>query len=237
MIPQRMQDLLSDDNSPRAQEPARIGGRGERIDAYMCALGGRVNEAFVVNGDADVQLLVREVHEDQIALMHFVARDRRTGVQLFVRGARNANTGAVRRIHHQPAAVESAGRGTAPAIRLAEHGLGAIDHDDAGIRRWARDAGGVRRAGGAVRIRRVAVFYRGARACAQRDRQSGYERGSDHTRVVANAAPTMPASERKVPTHNRASQCSLSKNFSGSSVMPPHSTMRSGPSKTCISSI
>ena len=100
-----------------------------------------MNEAFVVNGDADVQLLVREVHEDKIAFMHLAARDRHTGVQLLVGGTRHVNTGAVRRIHDQSAAVEPAGRGTAPSIRLAEHGLGDIDHDYPWIRGRARDAG------------------------------------------------------------------------------------------------
>ena len=93
-----------------------------------------MNEAYVVNGDADVQLFVREVHEDKITFMHLAARDRCAGMQLFVRGTRHANTGAVRRIHDQSAAVEPARRGTAPSIRLAEHGLGAIDHDFPWIR-------------------------------------------------------------------------------------------------------
>jgi len=35
-------------------------------------------------------------------------------------------------------------------------------------------------------------------------------------------------------TDSRASQCSLCMNFSGSSVMPPHSTMKSGHSSACI---
>ena len=106
-----------------------IGRSSERIDAYIAALGRRMNEAFVADGDADVQFLVREMHEDKIALMHFAARDRRTRAQLFVRGTRYANAGAGRRIDDQPAAVEPARRVTAPSIRLPEHGLGAINDD------------------------------------------------------------------------------------------------------------
>ena len=78
-----------------------------------------MNEAFVVNGDADVQLLVREVHEHKIALMQLAARDRHAGAQLFVSGARHGNTRTPCRIHDQSAAVEPAGRGAAESIGLA----------------------------------------------------------------------------------------------------------------------
>src|SRR5882724_4304884 len=132
---------LRDDDSPRAHETMCIRRRGERIDAYVAALGWRVNETLVVDGDTDVQFLVREMHEDKIALMHFAARDRRSRAQLFVRGTRHANAGAICRIHDQSAAVEPARRITAPSIRLTEHGLGAIDHDYPRILRRARDAG------------------------------------------------------------------------------------------------
>jgi len=100
-----------------------------------------MNEALVVDGDADVQFFVREMHEDKIALMHFAARDRRTRAQLFVRGTRHANAGTICRIHDQSAAVEPARRVTAPSIRLAEHGLGEIDHGYPWIPGRAREAG------------------------------------------------------------------------------------------------
>ena len=100
-----------------------------------------MNESLIVDGDADVQFLVREMHEDKVTPMHFAARDRRARAQLLVRGARHANAGTVRRIHDQSAAVEPARRVAAPSIRLTEHGLGAIDHDYAWIRRLARGAG------------------------------------------------------------------------------------------------
>ena len=99
-----------------------------------------MNEAFVVDGDADVQFLVREMHEHEIALTHFTARDGCARVQLFVCGTRHANAGAICRVHDQSAAVEPAGRVTAPSIRLPEHGLGAIDHDYPRIRGRERDA-------------------------------------------------------------------------------------------------
>src|SRR5882757_5348726 len=98
-------------------------------------------EAFVADGNADVQFLVREMHEHKIALMHFAARDRLTRAQLLVRGTRYANAGAVRRIDDQPAAVEPARRLTAPSIRLPEHGFGAIDDDFPLIRERARGSG------------------------------------------------------------------------------------------------
>ena len=100
-----------------------------------------MNEAFAAEGDADVQFLVREMHEDKISLMHFTARDRRTRAQLFVRGTRYANAGTGRRIDDQPAAVEPARRVTAPSIRLPEHGLGAINDDFPRTRGRARDCG------------------------------------------------------------------------------------------------
>ncbi len=57
----------------------------------MAARGRRMNESFVVDGDADVQFLVREMHEDQIALMHLAASDRLADAELLQRGARHGN--------------------------------------------------------------------------------------------------------------------------------------------------
>ena len=81
-----------------------------------------MNKALAVDGDADVQFFVREMHEDKIPRLQFAACDRHSGAQLFPRGTRYTHTGAVRRVHDQPAAVESAGSGAAESIRLAEHG-------------------------------------------------------------------------------------------------------------------
>ena len=90
-----------------------------------------MDEAFAADGDADVQFLVREMHEYQIARLELAARDRRSRMQLFVRGTRHPNARAARRIRDQAAAVEAAGRGTAKAIGLTEHGRCEIDHDGA----------------------------------------------------------------------------------------------------------
>src|ERR1700722_6061024 len=202
----------------------------------MAAGGGSMNEAFAADGDADVQFLVREMHEDQIARFEFATRDRRSRMQLFVRGARHPNARAVRRIRDQAAAVEAAGRGTAEAIRLTEHGRGEFDHDGAragGGPGRGLLGGGAGNDGGGSGGRGV-LHGRGGGA-GQRHVQQNMRGGSDHTTVVANAAPTMPASARKVPILKRAGQRSWAKNFSGSSVMPPHRTMRSGHSKACIS--
>jgi len=87
-----------------------------------------LHEAIGVDGDADMQLLVREMHEDKIAGTHFAARDRLSDAQLFVCSTRHANACAVRGVHHQAAAVEPTGPGTTEAVRLAEHGHGEIDH-------------------------------------------------------------------------------------------------------------
>src|SRR5260370_10997478 len=127
-------DSLCDDDAPRTHEAACVGRCRERIDAHAAARGRRMNEAFVVYGDAVVQFLVREMHEDKIAFMHLAARDRHTGVQLFVRGTRHRNTRVLRRIRDQAAAVEPTGRSAAPTIRLADHGLGVIHHDYPSIR-------------------------------------------------------------------------------------------------------
>jgi len=104
-----------------------------------------VNEALVVDDDADMQFLVRKMHEDQIAGAQFVAQHGHSRGQLFRRGTRHVKAGAIRRVGDQPAAVEAAGCGTSETIRLAEHGQGDIDHDCMNIRRRLRGAGCVRR--------------------------------------------------------------------------------------------
>jgi len=93
-----------------------------------------MNEAIGVDGDADMQFLVRQVHEDEIAPLQLAERHRHSGAELFLGRARHANAGAAGRIGHQSAAVEPAGRGAAEAILLADHGDGEIDHDGPWIR-------------------------------------------------------------------------------------------------------
>ena len=88
-----------------------------------------MNESIAVDGNADMQFFVCEVHEYKIAFMHLAARDRHAGAQLLVRGSRHRNTRASRRVRDQSAAIEPAGRGAAVAIRLAEHGQGIVDHE------------------------------------------------------------------------------------------------------------
>lgn len=56
-----------------------------------------------------------------------------------------------------------------------------------------------------------------------------------YNKVVAKAAPTIPACERNSPTRSGAVQRNFRMNDSGSSVTPPHRTMRSGHSSACIS--
>ncbi|MEA3198243.1 MAG: hypothetical protein QOF32_2295 [Gammaproteobacteria bacterium] len=99
-----------------------------------------MNESLAIEGDADMQFLVREMHEDKITLMHLAASDRLADAELFQRGTRHMNACTPRRIFDQSAAVEPARRGAAESIRLAEHGFGEVDHEDPWIR-GARDAG------------------------------------------------------------------------------------------------
>jgi hypothetical protein len=87
-----------------------------------------MNESLIVDGDADVQFLVREVHEDEIARLQCAARNGHPGAQLFPRSTRHTKAGTGRRVRDQSAAVEPAGRGSAESIRLAEHGHGDIDN-------------------------------------------------------------------------------------------------------------
>src|ERR1700676_4073746 len=86
---------LRGDYSPRPQEAPRIGRRRERVDAHMAAGGGRMNEAFAADRDADMQFFLREMHEDKIAGLEVAARNRVSGTQLFPRGTRHANARAV----------------------------------------------------------------------------------------------------------------------------------------------
>ena len=141
-------DLLADDASS-AQVAARIRLRGERVDAYVAARRRRVNEPLAVDGDADVQFLVREVHEDEIARLHLAASDRLAEAELLAGRTRYMNAGAGRRVHNQSAAIESAGRCAAEAIRLAKHGGGGVDDVPALARQGTRDVRRARRAGGA----------------------------------------------------------------------------------------
>ena len=91
-------------------------------------------ETLFVDCDADMQFLVRQPHEDQVPRLKLAPGNRHSAGKLFVRGARHANTGSGGRESHQTAAIEPAGRGAAPAIRLIKHRHGAIDHDPARIR-------------------------------------------------------------------------------------------------------
>jgi hypothetical protein len=101
-----------------------------------------VNETLFVDGDTDMQFLVREPHEDEVARLKLVPGNRHSAGELLVRGARHAEAGAAGRVRDQTAAVESAGRGATPVIRLAKHGHGAINHDRSWIRRcWVPDDG------------------------------------------------------------------------------------------------
>ena len=115
------------DDSPRSQKGVGIRRRRERIDPDVSAGRRRMNEPVVVDCNPDVQILVRQMHEHQVARPQCAARDWRARVQLFVRGSRQSNAGAAHGVDHEPAAVESAGRRAAPAVWLAEHGTGAVD--------------------------------------------------------------------------------------------------------------
>ena len=72
-----------------------------------------MNESLLVDGDADVQFLARQVHEHEIARPHVAARHRHSYTHLFGRRTRHGNSGAARRVRDQSAAVESAGCGAA----------------------------------------------------------------------------------------------------------------------------
>ena len=178
-----------------------------------------------------MQFLSGEMHENKIAGLHFRAPYLCAEFQLLGGSPRHANSCVCGGKKDQAAAIESTRLGTSESIGLADHGCCAVDHD-LGLRRfllgrgfsWGRDFRRVRGLlRGPLRGCRAGGKHERAHACQSRLVQ---DRVADT--VAASAAPTMPASARKVPTHRRASQCSLSMNFSGSSVMPPHRTMRSG---------
>jgi hypothetical protein len=84
-------------------------------------------EPLVVDRDPDVQILVCQMQEHEVACPQCAARDRRPRVHLFARGSRQLKAGAAHGVYDQPAAVESAGRSAAPPVWLAKHGTGAID--------------------------------------------------------------------------------------------------------------
>ena len=68
---------------------------------------------------------------------------------------------------------------------------------------------------GRGRSGRGVLLQRVGGAAGQRHRQHGRRGGSDHTTVVANAAPTIPASERKVPTHQARLAVQFGQEFLG----------------------
>jgi hypothetical protein len=176
-----------------------------------------MDESCAVDRDADMQLFVSEMHEDEIAATHFAARDRLAAPGLLESGTRHVNARAIRSVCNQPAAVEAPGGSPAEAIRLSELGHGEIHHEIPLRGRTCR-RGRYCRVGRALGIRRIALLGRRARTCAerhdQRGRGHGFEQAGtfdearviDQAGIVANAAPTIPASERKVPMHNRVSQ-------------------------------
>src|SRR5665213_765188 len=125
-------DSRSGDDAARAQKAPRIKRRGEPIDAYVAAAGRRMDEVLIVNDDADMQFLVREMHENEIAGTQFAPWYGQAGAYLFMRGARHMNPGAIRRVLHQSAALEAAGRRSAVSIGLAHHGQGETNH----VRAW-----------------------------------------------------------------------------------------------------
>jgi hypothetical protein len=86
-----------------------------------------MNKPLGVDCDPDVQILVRQMHKNQVARLQCAARDRRPRMHLFSRGSRQLKAGAAHGVYDEPAAVESAGRSAAPPVRLAKHGTGAID--------------------------------------------------------------------------------------------------------------
>jgi hypothetical protein len=143
------------DDSPRRQIGVCIRRRRERIDPNVSAGSRCVNEPLGVDCNPDVQILVRQVHKNQVARLQCTARDWRPGVHLFSRGSRQLKAGAAHGVYDEPAAVESAGRGATPPVRLAKHGTGAIDDPGptVGGRHWRRRHGRARRGRHAVRGR------------------------------------------------------------------------------------
>ncbi len=93
-----------------------------------------MNEPVRVDGDADMHFLVCEMQENKVAGANLTPRDGDSGVQLFLRRARHLQSGASRRVRHQAAAIETAGGGAAPSIRLAEHGRRGVDERRGSVR-------------------------------------------------------------------------------------------------------
>ena len=87
-----------------------------------------MDEVLIVDDDAHMQFLVREMHENEIAGTQFTSRYGGACAHLFVRGAWHMNAGAIRRVLYESAAVEAAGRGAAVSIGLAHHGQGETNH-------------------------------------------------------------------------------------------------------------
>ena len=184
-----------------------------------------MHEELPVQGNADVQFLAAPAHEQRSPA------EARRGPPAFrfqsVRARCAARGFRLRRPRKTPNRCNRSHQAQRRQSDTADRSWkGAIDHDPARVRS-ALEAG------------RRGRFQAGRALCGCVAQAASISdmRPASHaapinfarpTPVVANAAPTMPASERKVPTHSRASQCSLSMNFSGSSVMPPHRTMRSG---------
>ena len=166
------------DDSPRRQIGVRIRRRRERIDPNVPAGSRCVNKPLGVDCNPDVQILVRQVHENQVARLQCAARDGRPRVHLFSRGSRQLKAGAAHGVYDEPAAVESAGRSAAPSVGLAQHGTGAID--DPGPAVGGRHE---RRRHGRVRRGRRAVWSRsstgrsgaGGECQSQTDDLDGFE--------------------------------------------------------------
>ena len=122
-------------------------------------------ETLFVDCDADMQFFVRQPHEDQVPRLKLAPGNRHAAGKLFVRGARHVNAGSGGRESHQTAAIEPAGRGATPAIRLIKHRHGALDHDPARIR-------GRRVRGRSGRYRGVVGFERITRTRGQSQAQA-----------------------------------------------------------------
>lgn len=186
-----------------------------------------MHKELPVERNGNVQFLAGKMHEDKIAGLQIRPSNRKAELQLLGCRAWHADSRICGGINHQAAAIESARRGAAEPIGLTDHGCRAVDHQ---LSRRGLLLNRNFTAG--RRFLRMRAFMRRCRAGGECQRQKSREQRFIQVRaadiVVANAAPTIPASERNVPTHRRASQCNLSMNFSGSSVMPPHKTMRSG---------
>ena len=135
-----------------------------------------MNEAVTVDGDSDVKLLSRQVHEHKIAGLQVAASDRGSGMQLFSSSARQPESRAGGRVHHETTAVEAAGCGSTVTIRLAQHGRGAVDNQRPGIERRGGRRGGSERPGGIAGTGRSS-------ARGESDGQAKYQYGSENTQT------------------------------------------------------